>query len=100
MPVGMCVMRTAESVVLTDWPPGPDERNTSTLISDSGISTWSVCSMSGITSTAANDVCRRPWLSNGEIRTRRWVPASTDRCPNAYGVFTSKVADLRPASSA
>ncbi len=29
MPVGRCVIRTAESVVLTDWPPGPDERNTS-----------------------------------------------------------------------
>ena len=26
MPVGRCVMRTAESVVLTLWPPGPDER--------------------------------------------------------------------------
>ena len=26
MPVGMCVMRTAESVVLTLWPPGPVER--------------------------------------------------------------------------
>ena len=26
MPLGRCVMRTAESVVLTDWPPGPDER--------------------------------------------------------------------------
>ena len=26
MPEGMCVMRTAESVVLTDWPPGPLER--------------------------------------------------------------------------
>jgi hypothetical protein len=25
-PVGMCVMRTAESVVLTLWPPLPDER--------------------------------------------------------------------------
>ncbi len=24
MPVGMCVRRTAESVVLTDWPPGPE----------------------------------------------------------------------------
>ena len=23
MPVGLCVMRTAESVVLTDCPPGP-----------------------------------------------------------------------------
>ena len=26
MPVGRWVMRTAESVVLTDWPPGPVER--------------------------------------------------------------------------
>ena len=26
MPVGMWVSRTAESVVLTDWPPGPLER--------------------------------------------------------------------------
>ena len=29
MPVGRWVIRTAESVVLTDWPPGPDERKTS-----------------------------------------------------------------------
>jgi hypothetical protein len=27
---GWYVIRTAESVVFTDWPPGPDERNTST----------------------------------------------------------------------
>ena len=26
MPVGRWVMRTAESVVFTPWPPGPDER--------------------------------------------------------------------------
>ena len=24
-PVGMCVMRTAESVFWTDWPPGPED---------------------------------------------------------------------------
>ena len=34
-------MRTAESVVLTLCPPGPDERNTSTRMSFSGISMWS-----------------------------------------------------------
>ena len=28
-PVGRCVTRTAESVVLTLWPPGPEERYTS-----------------------------------------------------------------------
>ena len=33
MPVGRCVTRTAESVVLTDWPPGPVERMTSILMS-------------------------------------------------------------------
>lgn len=31
MPVGRWVMRTALSVVLTDWPPGPLARNTSML---------------------------------------------------------------------
>ncbi len=25
-PLGRWVMRTAESVVLTSWPPGPEER--------------------------------------------------------------------------
>ena len=30
MPVGTCVMRTAESVVFTPWPPGPFDRNTCT----------------------------------------------------------------------
>ena len=29
MPVGRWVIRTAESVVLTLWPPGPEERKTS-----------------------------------------------------------------------
>src|SRR5436190_1263585 len=33
MPVGMWVSRTEESVVLTDWPPGPPDRNTSTRMS-------------------------------------------------------------------
>jgi hypothetical protein len=77
MPVGIWVILTAESVVLTLWPPGPLDRKTSTLISFSGISMWSVLSMSGMTSTAAKLVWRRPWLSNGLMRTRRWVPAST-----------------------
>ena len=49
-------MRTAESVVLTDWPPGPEERKTSIRMSVSGTSMWSVDSMSGMTSTAAKEV--------------------------------------------
>ena len=43
-------------------------------MSSSGMSISSVCSSTGTTSTAANDVWRRPWLSNGLIRTSRWVP--------------------------
>jgi hypothetical protein len=38
MPLGMCVMRTAESVVFTCWPPAPEERNVSIRQSDSLIS--------------------------------------------------------------
>ena len=81
MPVGMCVSRTAESVVFTDWPPGPDDRYTSTRTSFSSTSMWSVVSTTGSTSTSAKEVWRRPWLSNGLIRTRRWVPISTERVP-------------------
>ena len=68
--------------------------------SSSGTSISSVCSRTGTTSTAANEVCRRPWLSNGEIRTSRCVPCSTDSVPYANGAWTWNVADLIPASSA
>ena len=61
---------------------------------------WSVSATTGSTSTPANDVCRRPWLSNGLIRTSRCVPCSTERVPYAYGAPTLNVADLMPASSA
>ncbi len=81
MPVGRWVRRTAESVVFTPWPPGPDDRYTSTRSSDSSISMWSVCSTTGRISTPAKEVWRRPWLSKGEMRTSRWVPCSTERVP-------------------
>ena len=58
-------MRTAESVVLTLCPPGPEERKTSMRMSVSGMSMWSVDSMSGMTSTAAKEVWRRPWVVEG-----------------------------------
>ena len=47
MPVGRWVMRTAESVVLTVWPPGPEERKTSMRRSFSSMVT-STCSASGM----------------------------------------------------
>ena len=42
MPVGRWVIRTAESVVLTLWPPGPEERKTSMRRSLSSIVTSTV----------------------------------------------------------
>ncbi len=59
MPVGIWVMRTALSVVLTDWPPGPLDRNTSMRKSFSWIST-STSSASGSTATVAAEVWMRP----------------------------------------
>ena len=82
MPVGMWVIRTAESVVLTPWPPGPrGAEHVDPHARSSGMSMWSPCSTTGTTSTPAKEVCRRPWLSNGEIRTSRCVPCSTDSVP-------------------
>ena len=53
MPVGMCVRRTAEEVLLTFCPPAPEERNTSILMSSSRSSISPVSVISGMTSTAA-----------------------------------------------
>jgi hypothetical protein len=40
-------------------------------------------SSSGMTSTAAKLVWRLPAAPNGDMRTRRWVPASTLSVPKA-----------------
>ena len=53
MPVGMWVMRTAESVVLTDCPPGPLERYTSIRSSSVGISMSSSATASSIGITSS-----------------------------------------------
>src|SRR5438874_3598702 len=98
MPVGRCVMRTAESAVLTPCPPGPDARKTSTRSSSSRTLT-STSSTSGTTATEAKLVWRRLEASKGEIRTRRCTPVSPRRYPKAYSPDTSTVADLMPASS-
>jgi len=60
-PDGMCVMRTAESVVLTPWPPLPEERYTSMRSSVSGISILMSSVISATTSIAQKEVCRR-WI--------------------------------------
>ena len=76
MPVGRWVMRIAESVLLTCWPPAPDARKVSMRQSFSLISMLILSSITGDTETAAKLVWRRAWLSNGLMRTRRCTPAS------------------------
>ncbi len=76
MPVGICVSRTAEEVLLTFWPPAPLERKTSILMSSGLMSTCMVSSISGMTSRETKEVCRRPEASNGEMRTKRCTPVS------------------------
>mmetsp|Transcript_16329 Transcript_16329/g.42433 ORF Transcript_16329/g.42433 Transcript_16329/m.42433 type:complete len:389 (-) Transcript_16329:109-1275(-) len=75
MPVGRCVMRTADSVVLTCCPPAPEARKTSTRISDS-FSCTSTSSASGMTTTVAVDVWMRPAVSVVGTRCTRWTPFS------------------------
>ena len=100
MPVGTWVIRTAESVVLTLWPPGPAERKTSMRRSFSSIVT-STCSASGSTSTPAALVCTRPCDSVTGTRWTRCTPPSN--LSSAYGAspgsgvplaFTATVTDL------
>ena len=76
MLVGRWVMRTAELVRFTCWPPEPLARNTSMRRSSSLMSISMFVSMSGYTSTEAKAVCLRPDPSKGEMRMRRWMPAS------------------------
>ena len=68
-------MRTAESVVFTDWPPGPDERKTSIFRSFRSTSR-STSSASGITATVAVEVWMRPCDSVSGTRWTRCVPPS------------------------
>ena len=75
MPVGLWVSRTAESVVLTDWPPEPVERKTSISMSD-GLIWTSMSSASGMTATVAVEVWMRPWASVAGTRWTRWTPDS------------------------
>ena len=76
MPVGRCVIRTAESVVFTLWPPGPEERNTS-ISRSSGLTSTSTSSASGRTATVAVDVWMRPPDS---VTGMRWTRCTPDSC--------------------
>ena len=78
-------MRTAESVVFTLWPPGPDERNTS-IRRSAGSMVTSTGSASGITSTPAADVWMRPWDSVTGTRCTRCTPPSYFRLAHTPSV--------------
>ncbi len=97
-PVGTWVMRTAESVVLTCWPPAPDERYTSMSRSRSSIET-STSSTSGSTATVADEVWTRPWLSVTGTRCTRCGPPSNLKCCQASSPRTTNVTWLIPPSS-
>ena len=75
-PVGRCVIRTAESVVLTDWPPGPELRLTSIRRSFASSMSTSTSSTSGRTITVAVLVWIRPLDSVLGTRCTRWTPPS------------------------
>jgi hypothetical protein len=74
-PVGTWVMRTAESVVLTPCPPGPEDRYTSTRMSFSS-TLMSTSSASGRTATVTVEVWMRPLDSVAGTRWTRWTPRS------------------------
>ena len=81
MPVGRWVRRTAEEVLLMCWPPAPEERQACISMSSGRISTSMSSGSSGITSTAANEVCRRALASKGDTRTSRCTPFSLRKKP-------------------
>ncbi len=98
IPVGRWVIRTAESVVFTLCPPGPEDRNTSTFRSLSLIWT-STGSASGATSTPAAEVWMRPWDSVTGTRCTRCTPPSyfsRDQAPSVALPLTATVTSLTP----
>ena len=90
------MIRTAESVVFTDWPPGPDERFTSIRTSRSSSISISVSSTSGITTTVAVEVWMRPDDSVAGTRWTRWVPLSNFSREYAPSPAISTIASLTP----
>ena len=76
MPVGRWVIRTAESVVFTDCPPGPDERKTSIRRSFCVDLDVGLLTASGSTSTPAAEVWIRPCDSVTGTRCTRCTPPS------------------------
>ncbi|MNX33640.1 hypothetical protein D3C86_638690 [compost metagenome] len=75
-PVGTWVIRIADSVLFTCWPPAPEERKVSTRRSAGLITISSTSSASGMIATVAAEVWIRPCDSVAGTRCTRWVPDS------------------------
>ena len=90
--------RTAESVVLTDWPPGPQPRMVS-ISSSFGSSTTSTSSASGSTATVAVEVWMRPCDSVAGTRCTRCTPDSHLNTEYAPSPAISNVTSLKPPAS-
>ena len=75
IPVGICSILTADDVLFTYCPPGPDARNVSTLISSARISI-SIGFAFFSTATEAVEVCIRPLFSVAGILCTRCTPPS------------------------
>mmetsp|Transcript_11654 Transcript_11654/g.30363 ORF Transcript_11654/g.30363 Transcript_11654/m.30363 type:complete len:307 (+) Transcript_11654:263-1183(+) len=99
MPVGMCKMRTAESVVFTCCPPAPDARHVSMRRSASR-SSMSASSASGSTATEAVLVWMRPIFSVAGTRCTRWTPDSYRNVGSAPNPRRSTAASLHPPDGA
>lgn len=82
--------------MFTPCPPGPLAQKMSTRRSDSLISISMSSPASGITSTEAKEVWRRPEESKGEIRMRRWMPRSPLRKPYTFSPEIRRLTLLIP----
>jgi hypothetical protein len=80
-------MRTAESVLLTCWPPEPEARKVSMRMSLSWISI-STSSTSGRTATVAAEVWIRPPASVVGTRWTRWTTLSNFSRPKTPSPVT------------
>jgi len=99
MPVGRWVIRTAESVVLTLWPPGPTSGERRSSARSPGCRCGRSCSTSWQHLDRAKDVWRRPWLSSARSAPGRWVPASTRASRTRRARHLEGCRLQRPASS-
>jgi hypothetical protein len=76
MPLGMCVMRTADSVLFTCWPPAPEAAVHVGLEVGRVDLDLDVVVDLGRDEQRANEVWRRWSASNGDLRTSRCTPVS------------------------